>query len=238
MRNDFELRQAELVENPTARVPVCLVLDVSSSMSVHGKIEELNRGIQSFFRAVREDEMASISAEISIVTFGSDAQQILDFANIERQKVPQLVPYGYTAMGTGVNLALDLLDDVKRKYSEMGNDYYQPWLVLMTDGEPAGEPAEVTQSAITRCREMVQKRKLTVFPIAIGNDANLQFLAKFSPNLAPLRVQSTDFGRFFSWLAKSINVVTMSNPGDSQSADIGVSVFEKMSTDFHSNIMK
>lgn len=238
MKDDLKLklRFDELTENPTARVPVCLVLDASGSMAANRKMDELNRGVREFFQAIKDDEMAAYAAEIAIVTFDSEAKQIMDFANVERQIVPTLNPSGYTVMGKGVNLALQLLDNTKRIYSQMGVDYYQPWLVLMTDGEPQGETDEDTNSAMRRCQELVGQRKLTVFPIAIGDDANLNVLAKFSPNLPPLRVDATDFKRFFSWLAKSINAVSLSNPGDSQSISIGENEYKKMNASFHTQM--
>jgi uncharacterized protein YegL len=232
--DDLILRKEELTENPTPRVPVCLALDVSSSMSTGRKMDELNLGVREFYAAVKSDEMARIAAEIAIVTFGSTATKLVDFASIDRQLIPTLTPNGYTAMGAGVNMSLDILEQTKRIYSQMGLDYYQPWLVLMTDGEPQGEPPEVTQLAVARCQELVRKKKLTVFPIAIGNDANTAMLSKFSPNLEPLRVQNTDFKRFFAWLAKSINTASLSNPGDTKSASIGENAYRKMSKDFHS----
>ena len=238
MKDELKLRLDELTENPTARVPVCLVLDVSGSMATNRKMDELNQGIREFFNAIKSDEMASIAAEIAIVTFDTEAKKIMNFANIERQSVPTLSPSGYTVIGKGVNLALDLLENTKRTYSQMGVDYYQPWLVLMTDGEAQGESMEDTHSAMRRCQELVSKRKLTVFPIAIGTDANIAELSKFSPNLPPLRVDATDFRRFFSWLAKSINVVSLSNPGDSQSTNFGENAYKKMSSDFYTHLKR
>jgi uncharacterized protein YegL len=238
MIDDLLLRKEELTENPTPRVPVCLALDVSGSMAAGRKMDELNIGIREFFNAVRSDEMARFAAEIAIVTFESNAKKIMDFSSIDRQSVPILSPGGYTAMGEGVNMALDLLEQAKRIYSQMGVDYYQPWLVLMTDGEPAGESGDVTSSAMNRCQELVRKRKLTVFPIAIGDDANIRTLSMFSPNLEPLRVEATDFRKFFSWLAKSINTVSLSNPGDAEATSFGESAYKKMSADFHTQMMK
>lgn len=232
MIDEFRLRADELTENPTARVPVCLALDVSGSMAVDRKMDKLNNGIREFFHAVRSDEMARFAAEIAIVTFSSGAEKIMDFASIDRQTAPMLHAGGYTAMGEGVNKALDLLDNAKRIYSQMGVDYYQPWLVLMTDGEPAGEAPHVTNAAIARCQELIRARKLTVFPIAIGADANIRILSMFSPNLEPLRVEATDFRRLFSWLAKSINMVSLSNPGDSEATAIGVNAYKKVQADF------
>lgn len=236
--DDLKLRMEELAENPTPRVPVCLALDVSGSMAANGKMVELNRAMRAFFQAVRNDEMARIAAEIAVVSFGSTALRLVDFASIDRQTIPELVPGGYTAMGAGVGLALDMLEQAKRIYSENGLDYYQPWLVLMTDGTPEGEAPAVTEAAIARCQDLVRRRKLTVFPIAIGHDANVPALSRFSPNLEPLRVESAHFQHFFSWLAKSINVVSMSNPGDAQSAGFGESAYKKMSADLHTLMMK
>lgn len=48
MNNDV-LRLEDLVNNPTARVPICLCLDVSGSMD-GAPIQELNQGIRIVLR--------------------------------------------------------------------------------------------------------------------------------------------------------------------------------------------
>ena len=116
MKDLHLIRMDDLVTNPTPRVPVCLCLDTSGSMAaveagsyvgtgetirqdgklwqiVEGgksRIQELQKGIEMFFEAIRTDILAADSAEISIVTFDNEAKCLLDFANIERQTVPQL----------------------------------------------------------------------------------------------------------------------------------------------------
>ena len=89
MNEEFIIRQQELVENPTPRVPICLVLDVSGSMSGQ-PIEELQEGVRMFFDAIREDDVAQYAAEIAIVTFGGVARKALDFFAINRQEVPAM----------------------------------------------------------------------------------------------------------------------------------------------------
>lgn len=228
MNDEMRLRLKELTENPTARVPVCLALDTSGSMN-GAKLLELNAAIRTFFDTVRTDDMASISVEIAVVTFGGSATKVMDFAGVNRQKVPVLDAEGATPMGAGVSLSLDMLEQVKRQYSKVGDDYFQPWLVLMTDGESTDD---ITQVAL-RCREMVSQRKLTVFPIAIGKDANLETLSAFSPNLPPLRMESTDLRRFFAWLSMSASSATSHNPGDAKAASFGETAFRKASVDWH-----
>lgn len=216
--SDNLLRIEDLVNNPTARIPVCLCLDVSGSMSGE-RIDELNRGIELFYDAIKDDEVALYSAEISIVTFDDKATQLVDFASLELQPTPpKLTANGLTYMGEGVNLALDLLEQRKKEYQDKGVDYYQPWLVLMTDGEPNGDASEFSR-AVSRTISLIDNKKLTIFPIGIGSDANLNILAKFSPNKPPLRLQGLKFKEFFTWLSQSVSKVSQSSPGEQVTLD-------------------
>jgi uncharacterized protein YegL len=215
MKEEFLIRQEELVENPTARVPICLVLDVSGSMSGE-PIQELQSGVQMFFDAIRVDDVAQYAAEICVVTFGSTAQRAVDFMSIERQEVPGLVADGTTAMGQGVNMALDLLDARKEEYRRAGVDYYQPWMVIMTDGEPTDD----ISVASSRIKSLAESKKLTVFPIAIGAGANLGTLSALSPGRPPLRLKGLNFKEFFLWLSRSVSRVSQSTPGEAVQLDV------------------
>ena len=213
--NDMIIRTADLLENPTPRVPVCLVLDTSGSMS-GAPIRELETGVESFLATIRNDEMARHSAEISIVTFNDIAVQAMDFASIDRQQAPILVAGGSTAMGSAVDMALNLLKKRKDEFQASGVDYYQPWLVLMTDGQPT----DSIESAVGRCQQMVNERKLSIFAIGIGNEADMNILARFSPKRQPLKLQGLCFSSFFEWLSRSIARVSASIPGEAVPLDV------------------
>ena len=220
MENNFILRKEDLVNNPTARVPVCLCLDISGSMD-GDPIDELNKGVRLFYDAINEDEVAAYSAEISIVTFGgTKAECLADFASLQLQpQPPVLSAYGMTPMGEAVNLGLDLLEKRKDEYKDAGVDYFQPWLVLMTDGQPNGDNREFSR-AVNRTVELVNAKKLTVFPIGIGREADMNALAKFSPKRPPLRLQGMKFKEFFQWLSKSVSKTSQSIPGESIKLDV------------------
>lgn len=220
MDSNLLVRLEDLVNNPTARVPVCLCLDTSGSMDGQ-PINELNEGVRLFYDAIKEDETALYSAEISIVTFGGNsAVCITDFASLELQPdAPYLIASGMTPMGEAVNMGLDLLERRKEEYKDRGVDYYQPWLVLMTDGEPNGNKQELSL-AINRTVELVNQKKLTVFPIGIGVNADMNVLKQFSPNRLPLKLQGLKFREFFTWLSKSVSKTSQSTPGESVKLDI------------------
>lgn len=217
--NNNLLNLEDLESNPSSRVPVCLVLDTSGSME-GASINELNEGVRLFYDAVRGDETALYAAEISVVTFGGNAMRQADFSTLEHQpEAPQFHANGGTPMGEAMNMALDMLEKRKDEYKASGVDYYQPWIVLMTDGMPNGNSEELSR-AIQRTCDMVNNRKLTIFPIGIGEEADMDVLAKFSPKRSPLKLQGLNFKEFFAWLSKSVSKVSQSTPGDKVQLDV------------------
>lgn len=236
----------DLVDNPMTRVPICLCLDTSGSMmSVIGgdytatgetveedgktwkvvsgntitRLSELQKGLQLFFDAIKADEVAKYSAEICVIQFNDTASCLADFGSIEAQEVPKLRAEGNTHMGEAINMALDLLDKRKQEYKNNGVDYYQPWLVVLTDGEDNGSSADLNR-AISRITDLVTAKKLTVFPIAIGDEANKNALAKISPKRQPLKLQGLKFEEFFAWLSKSVSKTSQSTPGEKVALDV------------------
>ena len=222
MNEEFILSQEELIENPDPRIPICLVLDVSSSMR-GAPIEELQHGVELFFDALKADEIAATSAEVSIVTFGSDVKTVLDFRAIDAQEVPTLKASGLTSMGEGVEHGLDLLERRKAQYSEAGVDYYQPWLVVMGDGYPTDD----ITTAVEKIERLTEDRRLTVFPIAIGS-ADTHVLSRLGGGRPALKLQGLKFDAFFAWLSKSVSRVSQSTPGESISLPEGLETWAQL----------
>lgn len=245
-----EIRDEDLAQNPATRVPICLCLDTSGTMGIveggeitstgqiihedgktlrlvtgnnlRTRLKEMQKGIDLFFQSILNDNAAKYSADISVITFDSEARVVKEFSVIDEEtEVPQLRSQGETAMGEGVNLALDLLESRKEMYRSFGRDYYQPWLVLMTDGEPDDNDKEREEvgRAEKRIRDMVANRKLTVFAIGIGKEANLEVLKRFSPSRAPLRLKGLNFSEFFEWLSQSVSRTSQSVPGEKVQLD-------------------
>ena len=195
----MEIDMKDLAANPFTRVAVCMALDSSGSMCGE-KIEELNRGIEAFYNSVMSCEESKFSVDLSIVSFGNGGvKKMLDFDMITNQTMPRLSANNMTPMGEGVNMALDILEDRKNQYKASGNDYYQPWMVLMTDGYATDD----INFAVKRTQNLVAENKLTVFPIAIG-DAEISGIEKFSPKRKPLRLKGLNFVEFFQWLSRSV----------------------------------
>lgn len=197
------------------RLAISLCLDTSGSMSGH-PINELNAGLRLFYDTIRSNKDSRLAADVSIVTFGSGGVQcIQEFAQLYQISNPSpLTAAGMTPMGEAVNLALDMIENRKHEYSSVGIPYYHPWLVLMSDGMPNGDSSEFERASRRACT-LVDNRKLVVFPVGIGKDADRNSLARFSTRITPRKLAGTNFKAFFEWLSKSTSGVSVHTPGES-----------------------
>ncbi|KHT64572.1 glycosyl transferase family 2 [Photobacterium gaetbulicola] len=208
MKYPVNFEQA-LINNPSPRCPCMLLLDTSHSMS-GAPIDELNRGVKQFINELKQDEIAAGSVELGVITFGEHVSEPQEMTAIEDiTAVKTFTTYGRTPMGRAVETALDALEERKASYKAHAISYYQPWVVLMTDGAPTDE----WQAAAERLLKLSAQGKVMVLCIGIGDHANMQVLKMFAKKNV-FRLQGLKFNTFFSWLSQSMQRVSASNPGD------------------------
>lgn len=90
----------DLIENPSPRCPLALVLDTSGSMSGE-PIDELNAGVGLLLEELKRDDLARWSVELAAYAAGGSAQRIFDFTVVEKSPAPfRSMPRGH-AFGRG-----------------------------------------------------------------------------------------------------------------------------------------
>src|SRR5215207_8851982 len=124
----------DFAENPEPRCPCLLLLDTSGSMS-GPRIDELNRGLQTFRDELVTDALACKRVEVAVVTFGP-VRIVSTFETVSAFNAPVLQPEGQTPMGQAIVEGLSLLRTRKAEYKAAGIGYYRPWVFLITDGAP------------------------------------------------------------------------------------------------------
>ena len=206
---DKEVKDEALLDNPEPRCPVVLLLDTSYSMS-GAPINQLNEGVHALYAALKDDDLASVRVDLSIVSFGQKVEVVQDFATVSESEAPTLKVNGMTPMGEAIVTGLKRIENRKGEYREAGISYYRPWLFVITDGQPTDSVVEASKML----QEAIEGKKVIFFGIGVQN-ANLDSLKSISGS--PERVfklQGLNFKELFEWVSSSLSSVSSSRVGD------------------------
>ena len=217
--NDYAEENTLDVTNPAPRCPVMLLLDTSGSMD-DGPIEELREGLKQFLRETSDDETASMSVELEIITFGNEAKIVAPFApvNIINDNPPTLNASGSTPLGEALTLASNELKERRRLYKSKGISSYKPWVILMSDGAPNDD----WEGPAKAMRSLGEQRKLQYIGIGIGNGADFDTLRSILPeHPGPVKLKGLCFKEFFSWLTDSLKSVSASSVAEQDKIQLG-----------------
>lgn len=187
--------------------------DIVTGDNLVTRMDELNTGFQRFVSDILADPLAKLAADVAVMSFARTVTTVKEFGPIRESDSELKITTSReneTLLGEAVELALAELDSRKRTYREHGVEYYQPWLVVMTDGVPTSSRHRELQD---RLKELSASRKLSVFVFGIGR-ADMSELSYISPGRPPMQVNDQKFTDLFAWLSRSVRMVSMSMPGD------------------------
>ena len=155
------------------KLPVLLLVDVSGSMSQHGKLAAQNESIAQMIDGFVEDTYTRGVIRLAVITFGGEAAELaLEPADVgDLRWVPPDVAAGRTPMGAALAMANDLLSD-QRLTPE---NAYKPMIVLTSDGLPT----DGWQGPFDELLNSRRGRQANRIAIAIGEDADETMLARF-----------------------------------------------------------
>ena len=207
----MSLEAIEFAENPEPRCPCVLLLDTSGSMSGE-RIAALNEGLQTFRNDLLQDNLAGKRVELAIVTFDSNVHIEQDFTTVENFHPPVLTAQGLTFTASGINKALDLLQERKRQYKNNGISYYRPWVFLITDGAPYGEEDYLLAQVAQRVKEEEANKRVAFFAVGVEG-ANMNILQQISVR-SPIKLKGLNFREMFVWLSASMQRVSHSKPDE------------------------
>mgnify|MGYP001605993519 FL=1 len=91
------------------RLPVYLLLDTSGSMSGE-PIEAVKNGVQMLVAALRQDPYALETAYLSVITFDSNAKQVVPLTELAAFQPSELMASGSTSMGDALSLLANKID--------------------------------------------------------------------------------------------------------------------------------
>lgn len=182
-----------------------LLLDTSGSMS-GGAIESLNKAINDFKQKTSMDDLAQKRVDIAIIQFDDGARLVQDFTPVSQMEPVHLTAGGCTAMGEGINFAIDKVKERNRFYASLGTPCFKPWIFMITDGAPTDD----ISGAAERIKAEESKGshgKLKFFALGVpGYDKKTLF--KLTERVMDLC--DTDFSGIFNWMSESMVAISVS----------------------------
>lgn len=202
-------------------VACCLLVDTSSSMASNGKINQLNNAIRNFKTTICEDALSSKRVDVCVISFDSKVSIVSPFCPIREFDPPTLSTTGMTCMGAGIRFALETVHEQIRKYHDVGVDCYKPFILMITDGFPTDDIADIDKLIATRESEgRYGHLRFHAFGV---EGADMQLLSHLTHRV--LAVDDNAFDQIFNWTSETMKIISHSKTSDNV---VGADLPEKL----------
>ncbi len=180
------------------RLPVYLLLDTSGSMTGE-PIEAVKNGVQMMMHSLRQNPQAIETAFVSIITFDSDAKQIVPLTDLASFQTPDIKASGVTSLGAALSLLAEKLENEVTKTTMDQKGDWKPMTFIMTDGIPTDD----WQSGLNKLKGV---NKGLIVGCAAGSGADDSILKQITESVVRLdNADSESIGKFFQWVTASIS---------------------------------
>lgn len=186
-----------------------LLLDTSYSMN-GAPIASLNKAINDFKEQTSMDELAKKRVDVAIIEFNDSARVVQDFVPLSQMQPVTLSANGCTAMGEGINLAIDKVKERNRFYNEMGTPCFKPWIFMITDGLPTDDISGASQRIIEEeSKGTFGKLKFWAVGVPGYSKEVITSLTKRC-----IALDEANFQGIFNWLSDSMVTISVSRVGE------------------------
>lgn len=180
------------------RLPVYIVLDTSGSM-IGEPIEAVKNGVQVLITTLRQDPYALETAYISVITFNTEAKQLIPLTDLSSFQIPEIKAGGGTSLGAVLQLLSDCIGrEVVTSTQDVKGDW-KPLIFLMTDGMPTDQ----YQQGLNAFKN--SKTGITV-ACAAGSKADVNLLKQITDTVVSLdTADAAAIKAFFKWVSASVS---------------------------------
>jgi von willebrand factor, type A len=161
-------------------------------------IEAVKNGVQMMIHSLRQNPQAIETAFVSIITFDSNAKQLIPLTDLASFQTVDLKAAGTTVLGAALSLLADKLENEVTKTTLEQKGDWKPIVFIMTDGVPTDD----WQAGFQKLKAV---KKGLIVGCAAGNNADDKVLKEIADQV--VRLSNTDadsIGKFFQWVSASI----------------------------------
>lgn len=192
------------------RLPVYILIDTSTSMRGE-PIIAIELGLKALMESLNRDPYALETVCLSIITYNSQAEQILPLTEVYKTRIPELTAKGRSALGEALDLLCEKVEKEVHKNTPEAKGDWKPLLFVLSDGGYSGPIA----------KPISEFKKLQfgfVVACAAGSKSKIDVLRKITPNV--IQISSTDtinIKAYFKWISSSISTTStrIENTGES-----------------------
>lgn len=183
------------------RLPVYLLLDTSGSMSGE-PIEAVKNGVQMMLHSLRQNPQAIETAYVSIITFDSEAKQIVPLTDLASFQMVDIKAQSTTSLGAALGLLADKMElEITKTTTDQKGDW-KPLTFIMTDGVPTDD----WQVGFNTLKNV---NKGLIVGCAAGQGADDSILKQITRSVVRLdNADSESISKFFQWVTASISTTS------------------------------
>ncbi len=167
---------------------------------MHGEpIEQVKNGLQMVVSALRQDPYALETAYLSVVTFDTNARQVVPLTELTAFQIPSISASGVTALGEALELVAERASQEVAKSTPERKGDWKPMVFLMTDGAPTDD--------WRRGLDRFRKEKWGIVVACAVDDGSVDVLREIAGE-AVVSLQTSDPGSvsaFFKWVSASVS---------------------------------
>lgn len=187
------------------RLPIYFLIDISESM-VGEQIQQVEEGMATIIKSIKQDPYAIETVWISIIVFAGQAKTLVPLQEVVSFYPPRFPIGSGTSLSKGLgHLMFELRKNIVKTTMEIKGDW-KPIVFLFTDGTPTDD----TTIAINEWKLNWQKTANMV-AISFGDNVNTSLLAQLTENVLKFdNSNPEDYTKFFKWVTDSIKTSSIS----------------------------